>query len=268
MAGIVARALRGTRVDWDVNLDDILITAPHPREARQGAQRVAAALQSAGFIIRPKRELEPATCVTVLGKRLDSVRRSISNSVEMPKATLRIWLKGVGTGRMPAREMAGFVGRLRWVYRPLGGASPFLAGAYTALLRRSPIFGRSLARATGTFLLFSFPAHALRAPPHTRRHTFFSDAAPCGKRFRIGVVGAPGFHRSYVCPRWVRSLQQAELFGVYGTLKAVVGCRLTSMAVGIDNEAVRTQTASLRASTDSCGFCAAFSSCGLGVACN
>ena len=250
MAGIVARALCGTRPDWDVYLDDILITAPHPREAPQGAQRVAAALQSAGFMISLKSEVEPATCITFLGKRLDSVRRSISNSVEMLKATLRMWLKGVGTGRLPAREMARFLGRLQWVYRPLGGASPFLAGAYTALLRRSPIFGRSLARATGTVLLLSFPAHALRAPSHTRLHTFFSDAAPCGKQFRIGVFGAPGFYKSYVCPRWVRSVQQAELFGVYRTLKAAVGCRLTSVAVGIDNEAIPTQDASLRASPD------------------
>ena len=250
VAGIVARALRGTRVDWDVYLDDILITAPRPWDARQGAQRVAAALQSAGFMISPKSELEPATCITFLGKRLDSVRRSISNRVEMLEATLPMWLKGVGTGRMPPREMACFLGRLQWLFLPLGVASPFLVGAYTALLRRSPIFGCSLARATGIVLLFSFPAHALRAPSHTRIHTFCFDAAPCSKRFRIGVVGAPGFYRSYVCPRWVRGLQQAELFGVYGALKAAVGCRLTSVAVGIDNEAVHTQSASLRASTD------------------
>ena len=250
VAGIVTRALRGTHTSWDVYLDDILSIARRPWEAHQGAQRVVEALQNAGFIISPKSELEPATCITFLGKRLDSVRRSISNSVDMLKATLRMWLRGVGTGRMPAREMARFLGRLQWVFRLLVGASPFLAGAYIAMLHRSPVFGRHLARATGTVLLLSFPAHTLRAPSHTRVHTFFSDAAPCGERFRIGVVGSPDFYRSYVCPRWVRSLQQAELFGVYGALKAAVGCRLHSVAVGIDNEAVRLQSASQRASTD------------------
>ena len=167
---------------------------------------MAEALQSAGFIISPKSELEPATCITFLGKQLDSVCHSISNSADMLKATLRMWLRGVGTGRMPAREMAHFLGRLQWVFGPLGGASPFLAGPYTAMLHRSPVFDRHLARATGTILLVSFPAHALRTPSHTRIHTFFSDAAPCGERFRIGVVGSPGFYRSYVCLRWVRSL--------------------------------------------------------------
>ena len=250
VSGIVARALRGTNVDWDVYLDDILITATSPAAARAGVQRVAAALRDAGFIISPKSELEPSTCITFLGKRLDSVRRSVSNSVDMLKATLRLWLQGVGTGRMPAREMARFLGRLQWVFRPMGGASVFLAGAYNAMLHRSPFFSRTLIRATGTALLLSFPSHGLSDPSHVRVHTFFSDAAPCGRRFRIGVVGSPGFYRSYVCPRWVRSLQQAELYGVYGALKAAAGCRLRSVAVGIDNEAVRVQSASLRASTD------------------
>ena len=121
-SGIVARALRGTGVDWDVYLDDILITANSPAAARAGVQLVAAALRDAGFIISPKSELEPSTCITFLGKRLDSVSRSISNSVDMHKATLRLWLQGVGTGRMPARDMARFLGRLQWVFRPMGEA--------------------------------------------------------------------------------------------------------------------------------------------------
>ena len=250
VSGIVARALRGTNVEWDVYLDDILITATSPAAARAGVQRVAAALPDAGFIISPKSELEPSTCITFLGKRLDSVKGFVSNSVDMLKATLRLWLQGVGTGRMPAREMARFLGRLQWVFRPMGGASVFLAGAYNAMLHRSPFFSRMLIRATGTALLLSFPSHGLSDPSHVRVHTFFSDAAPCGRRFRIRVVGSPGFYRSYVCPRWVRRLHQAELYGVYGALKAAVGCRLRSVAVGIDNEAVRVQSASLRASTD------------------
>ena len=117
----------------------------------------------------------------------------------------------------------------------MGGASVFLAGAYNAMLHRSPFFSRTLIRATGRALLLSFPSHGLSDPSHVRVHTFFSDAAPCGRRFRIGVVGSPGFYKSYVCPRRVRSLQQAELYGVYGALKAAVGCWLRSVAVGIDN---------------------------------
>ena len=75
--GIVARALCDTNVDWDVYLDDILITATSPAAARAGVQRVAAALRDAGFIISPKSELGPSTCITFLRKRLDSVRHSV-----------------------------------------------------------------------------------------------------------------------------------------------------------------------------------------------
>mmetsp|Transcript_72461 Transcript_72461/g.121447 ORF Transcript_72461/g.121447 Transcript_72461/m.121447 type:complete len:231 (+) Transcript_72461:108-800(+) len=170
-AGIVARALRGTDTDWDVYLDDILITARHPWEARQGAQRVAEALQGAGFITGPKSELEPATCITFLGKRLDSIRRSISNSVDMLKAALRMWLRGVGTGHMPAREMARFLGRLQWVFRPLGGGLSLRGrGLYChapPLPRLWPTSGSCHRHGPPPFLPGPRPAHTIT---HTHTH--------------------------------------------------------------------------------------------------
>ena len=203
-----------------------------------------------GFIVSPNSELEPTTDITFLGKRLDFVRRSISNSVDMLKGTLSMWLQGVGTGHMPAREMARFLGRLRWVFMPLAGASPFLAGAYAAMYHRSPFFWPQPGPCHWHRPSSLFPSTHTPSS-HTRVHTFFSDAAPCGARFRVGVVGSPGFYRTYICPRWVHNLQQVELFGVYGALKAAVGCRLHSVAVSIDKDAVHLQSASLRASTSS-----------------
>ena len=44
-------------------------------------------------------------------------------------------------------------------------------------------------------------------------------------------------------------MQQTEMFGVYMAHKYAVGCRLPSVAIGIDKDAVRFQTAHLKAGT-------------------
>ena len=54
---------------------------------------------------------------------------------------------------------------------------------------------------------------------------FFSDAAERPERaghFRVGVVGLTGTYKSFKCPGWVRTLQQAELWGVYVAMKISV----------------------------------------------
>ena len=48
--------------------------------------------------------------------------------------------------------------------------------------------------------------------------------------------------RTYLCPSWVKSLQQAELFAVYEAQKAVVGNRLGKAVICIDNDAARIQS--------------------------
>ena len=236
-------------VHWDVYLDDVLITARSAELAERATRAAAQTLREAGFIISPKSQLTASTAIEFLGKHIDSVRRTITNSTDMLATTMRLWVRGVGTGRMSGREMAKMLGRLQWVARPMGGSSPFVAGAYATMRAGSPFFTRTLIRATAMVLLLSFPSHCLHLPSHTRSHAFFCDAAECGSRFRVGVVGSPGLYRSYLCPQWVHSLQQAELYGAYSALKVAVGCRLHSVVIGIDNDPVRQQLVSLRAST-------------------
>ena len=59
----------------------------------------------------------------------------------------------------------------------------------------------------------------------TEGFIFFSDAAERPEhpgRFRVGVVGLTGTYKSFKCPSWVRTLQQAELWGVYVAMKIAV----------------------------------------------
>ena len=51
--------------------------------AAQAIQAAARALRVVGFVITPKSKVEPTTDITFIGKRLNSVTRSISNTTEI-----------------------------------------------------------------------------------------------------------------------------------------------------------------------------------------
>uniref|UniRef100_A0A7S4D2Q4 Uncharacterized protein n=1 Tax=Eutreptiella gymnastica TaxID=73025 RepID=A0A7S4D2Q4_9EUGL len=197
--------------------------------------------------------MEPTTDITFIGKRLHSVTRSISNTTEMMMAATRLWLHALGCRRICPRQMASLLGRLQWVLRPLAGAAPFLAGWYRSMCAGSHWFTRAMVRSTGTALMLGFPQHALHCATGAckRTFTFFSDAALDGDGFWAGVVGALGIYRSYRCPKWVSSLQQAELYAAYAAMKVAVGNRFHSIAVGIDNGASRIQASKMWAAPDS-----------------
>ena len=67
----------------------------------------------------------------------------------------------------------------------------------------------------------------------------FTDAAPEGSGFRVGVVGEKGFYRSMRCPPWVSSLQQAELFAVYMVAKLATYRGHASVGIGSDSNVAR-----------------------------
>ena len=94
--GIVSSALRGYSATWHVYLDDVLITARSQRVAAKAIQAAAQALRAAGYIISPKSEMEPTTDITFIGKRPNSITRSISNTMEMMTAATRLWVHALG----------------------------------------------------------------------------------------------------------------------------------------------------------------------------
>ena len=206
VSGIVAGALPDARVEWDVYLDDVLITARDLRAARLGAHIAVQALTQAGFIIRPKKRVHPLHphCFSRKAARLcGSLHHQPIRNVARHHALM---VERGRDGAVPHSKMARLPGRLYWIARPLGGTSPFLAGAYATMAARSAVFSRALVRATGAVLLLSFPPHNFLQHARARMHTVFSDVAPCGHRFRVGVVGGPSSCRDYLCPRWVRNM--------------------------------------------------------------
>ena len=108
----------------------------------------------------------------------------------------------MGRGRLPSAAMERFLGKLCWLGRPNAGLGAFLAGAYSSLQRGFGLFWRGVAKGVATVLLFScIPQQAdPLGQSDTAPWEVFTDAAPEGSGFRVGVVGEKGFYRSQRCP--------------------------------------------------------------------
>ena len=79
----------------------------------------------------------------------------------------------------------------------------------------------------------------------------FTDAAPEGSGFRVGIVEEKGFCRSLRRPPWIDSLQQVELFAVYVVTKLASYRGCESVRIGFDSDVARSQVNALRASVGS-----------------
>ena len=142
-------------------------------------------------------------------------------------AALRSWLGLLARLDSTTKAISSALGKLAWARRPAGGAGTFTAGIYRALHGAEGTKVRvptSALRGIGVGVMLAHMPHKF---PHGQKtgFTFFSDTAERPERqgaYRVGVVGLTGVHRSYKCPRWVASLQQAELWGLYLALKICV----------------------------------------------
>ena len=161
-----------------------------------------------------KSEVSPTESIGFIGKQIDKRASTIGNAVGPLVGAFRSWVRGVGRGCLPRCAMERLLGKLCWLGRPNAGLGAFLAGAYTALQRGQGLFRRGVAKGVATVLLFSCVPQA--ADPlgscDVAPWEVFTDAAPEGSGFRVGIVGEKGFYRSMRCPPWISSLQQAELF--------------------------------------------------------
>ena len=135
--------------------------------------------------------------------------------------------------------MVRLIGRLQWMARLVSASSQFFAGAYRTMLARSKLLSSSITRATATRFIFAIPSHTQQQPTTQRRFTMFSDTAQAGMRYWAGVVGRPGVYRSVLCPKWVSTLQRAEMYAAYYTIKCAVYCSWGAANLGVDNDTAR-----------------------------
>jgi hypothetical protein len=260
VAALTRRALAGLKVKAWVYLDDILFSSTSKRAVRKAGRRLVKVFQAAGFLISPKSEFEPSPAISFIGKCFDATDRSISNMTGMLKVCLAAWVLLWGRGEGSPRCLRSFLGRLIWVGRPRMGLGSFLGGAFRALERHHIKFSPSLCRATATVLCFGFIPilyDPLPSPSHRHllagRHsmTLFVDAAEdalWSGRFRVGAYAKDFMLRSFLCPEWVTTLQQAELFGLYWGCKTASHIGFKFLYIGTDSEVARFQTLGFKAS--------------------
>ena len=143
----------------------------------------------------------------------------------MLRGLVRLWLLLV-LGLLNGKGMERLLGRLEWALRPSAGLSPFLAGAYcwkhTGGGGGGSRVPRALLRPLLTTICFAFvpqrymmKARVQAEPPaYWSEYVLFTDAALVGlDTFSVGLYLPSGGVRMFQCPRWVGTLQAAELLG-------------------------------------------------------
>ena len=107
--------------------------------------------------------------------------------------------------------MLSTLGKANWAVRPPGGA-----GAYRAVQRADGGvvgFSGSAAHGLGTALMLASKPHRF-GQAKSEGFDFRFDAAERSERpdqFRVGIVGLAGTSKPFKCPKWMCTLQQAEL---------------------------------------------------------
>ena len=236
-------------------LDDMLLQRGTRKASKRATRRLTRKLTKAGFIISPKSDLWPRRSIDFVGKIMSPKDAKITNTVGATAAVIRGWLKTIAKGKIGHKQLRSLLGKMGWTTRPLGGSSPFLAGAYRAMHDTASTgapaqFTRALQRSMALAIMLSCLGHRFHPRAPEGGMTIFSDAAECRSgRFRIGITGRYGPYKSFLCPKWVTTLQQGELWGVYIALKIAVyiaenargkgAAEQRAIAVGTDSEASR-----------------------------
>ena len=116
-------------------------------------------------------------------------------------ATFKMWVKGIGTGKMANVELLRLLGRLQWLSR-LTSLAPFMAGVYQASYHQ---FGKARIHSVDTVLLFSLAPWRFYCLSGLKSPASFADAAPPPHgvgRFSMGTIGH-GCYKEHSCPKWI-----------------------------------------------------------------
>jgi hypothetical protein len=224
-------------------LDDASFISSSPTSLTHSISLAIARLQSAGFLLSPKSNLEPQASAIFIGKRIDAARGTISNLPAYYAGVVFQWL-ALALGPFTRRKASRLLGKLIWLAQPSRRILPFLAGPYAALRHGPPFTARTshnfsssileaLAITFASWRSDSIPTHP---PPHSA--SFFTDAAraPWGTYY-VGVWEASMGSRFFPCPQWVLTQQAAELFAAYKALSLAAFRHTRLLRLHVDNHA-------------------------------
>ena len=107
-------------------LDDILFVGPRP-DVQDMAQRAFAALEQAGYIVRPKSELGPTKLITWMGKRINLNSARIEPSTPFVADVVSKWLL-LALKPYHCKSLQRLLGKIVWLGRPADSVGSFLVG--------------------------------------------------------------------------------------------------------------------------------------------
>ena len=241
-------------------VDDILIVGTR-HFVRKAVRRAKHRLQRVGFVISPKSVTEPSRDVDLVGKVFDLRSGTLENRPGMLRGLVRLWLLSL-LGLLNRKGMERLLGRLEWALRPSAGLSPLLAVAYYWKHARGSRIPRALMRPLLTTICFAFvpqrymvKARVQVEPPICwSGHVLFADAAPLGTdTFFVGLYLPSGGMRVFQCPRWVSTLQAAELWGWMQGVCLAAYMKWPRVCVGSDSTVARCQIQGQRGAIFCCG---------------
>ena len=220
-----------------IYLDDILLAHSDPHFLTFLTLFACHLLQHAGFVISSKSSLTPSSSILWLGKHIESpggLRNTPARSACVLRAVLSLF-----TFRCTPRALQRALGCVQWLACPHSCAAPWLAPVYRHLFLGCSHHGflppRTLSFLLTAFLFTLIPARPRRVPPPFTMPPIFTDAAPWGKSFAVACLRPSSFATVVSVPSWVRSVQDAELYGVFLALRQCAHRGITHCCIHTDN---------------------------------
>ena len=178
----------------------------------------------------------------------------VENKPGVIGGVVALWLLGIVGNRLSARLGARLLGKLEWVVRPNAGLAPFVAGGHCWNLNDFCDLRKGVRRALMTAIAFALTPQCFAPWPRLPQlpaadGVFFIDAAERSTRgrYKIGIVREGKRWLSRKAPKWITTLQQAELYVAVYALRLGCYMRLPYVVVAADSDVGRAQTLGMRA---------------------
>ena len=255
VSALVRRALRDLRARGVTYLDDVLVFAVGRCRLRVAARRVSRVLGRAGFLISPKSVFEPVRTLDFIGKHFSAAAMTVDNKPGVIGGVVALLLLGAVQNRLSARMAARLLGRLEWAVRPNAGLAPFVAGGHCWMLSEFCDFRKGMRRALMTAIAFALNPQCFAPWPWLPQVpapecVFFTDAAErmTTGRYRIGIVREGKRWLRRKAPKWINTLQQAELYAPVYALRLGYYMRLPYVVIATDSDVGRAPILGMRGS--------------------
>ena len=166
-------------------------------------------------------------------------RRDSETSAHLASTFLAIW--SLRTVKCTYRALQRVLGSIQWLALPYSPVGPWLSPVYKFLHNYKSC--KLLPLNLWCFLITAYlttipPTFPRRIPPPCTMPPVFCDAAPSNDTFVVACVRPRSFATAVQTPRWIKSIQDAELYAVFHTLRQLSLQGITHACVYTDNQAV------------------------------